>query len=396
MRYLVVIALLFFNLFASDLAFDYLNWMRVQAGLVPLKHNEALKKAAALHAEYLLQNKAIGHSEQTGKRGFTAKKPFDRALIAGFGSRFVLENISYGEKDAFGSIDTLFASIYHRLAFLNPYYDLVGIAKKSSDSYRFKRVYVYELGNSLLDAACRSKNVPDAGMVYTNICMGGRPLSKEVYDASLKQAALLAPKLILWPYPGARDIPPAFYEEIPDPLPECSVSGYPISVIFNPAKSSLDVSIEEFSLFQDGRKIEARLLTHLNDPNKKLREFEYVLMPLQRLEFGRGYDVVLRYKDERGVHEKRWSFHTKNAPFTLVKLKSKTIVHTYKLYTLYKEPSHCNDTITGFWIRCQRGVRYSFRRNDKNSYNILLKSKRSRSCKIRVNKEYYRLNISRK
>jgi hypothetical protein len=166
-----------------------------------------------------------------------------------------------------------------------------------------------------------------------------------------------------------------------------------VSVSFNRAKISSDIKIVEFSLFRNGRKIETRLLTALNDPNKKLREFEYVLMPLRRLEFDKRYDVVLRYKDEKGEHEKRWSFHTKKAPFEVVKLALEAALRSNKLYTLYKEPDHCNDTITGFWIRCQRGVRYSFRRNDKNSYNIRLKSKRPRSCKIRINKKYFRLDM---
>ncbi len=314
MRYWVVTALLFFNLVAADLAFDYLNWMRVQAGLMPLKNNSTLEKAATFHAQYLIANQEVGHFEKKS-RAFYGKTPFDRAIKAGFAARFVLENISYGDKDVFASIDTLFASIYHRLAFLHPYYDSIGIATIYEKDYKYKNLTTYLLGNSRLAEICRSALQPDAGMVYTNLCANAKPVLKSTVDQILLQTASQAPKVILWPYPGAVNIPPVFYEELPDPLPECSVSGYPISVTFNPARTA-DVQIERFELLHVDKPVECKLLHKTNDPNKKLRDYEYVLMPLQRLKYNTEYKVILWYRDQEGLHKFFWKFQTQKGPFS--------------------------------------------------------------------------------
>ncbi len=49
-------------------ALKYLNYIRVNTGLIPLKENLYLKKAAKNHAKYLVQNRTIGHFEDTNRK----------------------------------------------------------------------------------------------------------------------------------------------------------------------------------------------------------------------------------------------------------------------------------------------------------------------------------------
>jgi len=56
-----------------------------------------------------------------------------------------------------------------------------------------------------------------------------------------------SPDFVIWPPEGAVEVSPVFYEEIPDPLPDYEVSGYPLSVQFNPGLYS-SVRLRNFTL----------------------------------------------------------------------------------------------------------------------------------------------------
>ena len=57
---------------------SYLNSIRTKAGLIPLKANSHLNKAATSHAKYLIQNQTHGHYEKKGKYTYTGKTPSAR------------------------------------------------------------------------------------------------------------------------------------------------------------------------------------------------------------------------------------------------------------------------------------------------------------------------------
>ncbi len=384
----ILLFAIFFCIAQASEGFDYLNWYRIHSGASLVKEDRALQKMALAHARYLAINNKIGHQEQRGLAGFTGTTVFDRAVSARSPSRMVVENISYGERDFFASLDTLFAAIYHRLAFLRPFYDEVGIAKVRSGG-RYKRIYVYTLANSRLQQLCRSATEPQSGYVYTNLCSDGRKIAKRTYDLAMKMVAQNAAPIIIWPSNGAV-VDPAFYEEYPDPLPQCSVSGYPISVTFNPVYLG-DVVLDRFELFEHGRRVAAKLLTYTTDPNRKIKPYEYALMPIKRLKFATKYDLLLRYRSGGSLKEIRWSFRTKKAPFTLQSVKKRMKLRSNHYYTFYYEPKDCKDVITSIWMRC-RGTKSRYKMIDKNSFNAIFKG--AGSCQLHINGKKYLLQIS--
>lgn len=122
------------------------------------------------------------------------------------------------------------------------------------------------------------------------------------------------PDAVVWPASGAQDIPPAFFIEEPDPLPDLGVSGYPVSIQFNPAAGAL-VDMQEFRLFRlDGEtrtKIEqVRLLDHASDPNQLLGTHEFALFPLQRLDWGAIYVVLVDVQLDGRPRRFEWQFQT--------------------------------------------------------------------------------------
>ena len=132
---------------------------------------------------------------------------------------------------------------------------------------------------------------------YRRPCAGPVELRTEYLDA--QDAARLAdrPTLVTWPPAGADDVPPAFFIEEPDPLPDREVAGYPLSVQFNPG-SVQRVEIRGFSLYREpavGRDPIAptRLLDRHSDPHEVLTAFEFALFPLDRLDWATRYRAVV-------------------------------------------------------------------------------------------------------
>ena len=178
------------NLWAEDPLF-YLNYIRQKAGLISLSENPLLNKAALNHARYLVAKGIISHFEEQGPY-FTGETPGDRLDFVGYAYNYIFENISQGDESWTESIDYLLAGIYHRCNFLSFKIQEIGLA-------RIDNIFVYEL-------ALPTDQTP---FILNN------------------------PSVIKWPEEGTV-IPPGFYFEEPDPLPDIGVSGYPISIHFNP------------------------------------------------------------------------------------------------------------------------------------------------------------------
>lgn len=434
--------------FAQPVEFEQVNELRTQAGLPTLLPDTQLTVAAAGHAAYLDRHRDPGdassgvsaHGQVRGMPGFVGESPVERVLAAGYPHRRVLENVSMGFDSGRDAIDGLMTAIYHRLTFLDPFADRLGVAigKQSrvfvlgrSDIQslceappdqavfrtpvdclgRTMRQGYYEalcadlpdqaiyrpphpvscpngrrLNAAFMDRLCRKPPLQaraarigrhfkpcdndlriDAdwflglcdGRVqgalyrasgrYFEICRPPRRVSAEWFEAqceTLPKEALYTdslrfrrpcarpidvrseyiealdkerlarlPLAVLWPPDGARDVPPAFFIEEPDPLPDRDVAGNPISIQFNPARARR-AQMRGFKLYRltgdDAVEVShTRLLDSDNDPNKVLRPYQFALFPLSRLDWGTRYRAVIDAHIDGEPHRFETNFTTR-------------------------------------------------------------------------------------
>jgi len=355
LRLLIVFLLTFVAIDAKEnqSALGYLNSIRQNAGLIQFKPNNQLNKAARSHANYLLRQQKNGHYEKMGRKGYTGKTPSDRVVKAGYASKAVMENISVNAKTSDKSIDILFAAIYHRFVFLNFDQDEIGIGSASTKKKRrITSAFVYNLGSSTVSKLSQGFFSKQNGFFYMqNLC---------------KESSVNVPEYL-----------PVFYTENPHPLPGSKVSGYPVSVQFNPVSYS-NVKLEKFRLFDaDGKEIKkSKVLTHKNDKNHRFTKLQFALMPLKRLEYGTTYRVEFEAVADGKRVKKRWQFTTKKPKGTLYKItKKKTRIKVKKgeKIVLYFEP-RSNKDILGR-VRYTGKLRTTYL--DKNTLLVTLPNKRS-------------------
>ena len=124
--------------------------------------------------------------------------------------------------------------------------------------------------------------------------------------------------VVMWPPDQATHIPPAFFEEDPDPLPDYSVSGYPISIQFNPATTT-KVELATFRLFAwTGNGLEfswkevtdTRVLDQHSDPHKVFSALQFALFPLQRLQWATRYRAEVEGWVDGEYRQYGWEFQT--------------------------------------------------------------------------------------
>ncbi len=325
-------------------AYAYLNKLRVSAGLTELAPNSLLQQSAFNHANYLADNFQGGHFETEGVSGFTGVEPKDRTSQVGYHSLTVSENVSANNSNSTDSIDGLMSAIYHRLGFLDLVNDEVGIGIAHVSKPNSYSAYVYNMGNSQYNALCQGDAFTGAGSYYLEVCQPNINLDAVAFDAVTQQAQGNNPTLVLWPVEGDNKVLPAFFEESPDPLPDYSVSGYPISIQFNPLNFTT-VKLNEFKLYQDVDNVEVkptRLLNNQTDPNSNLTELQFALFPLTRLEWNTAYRVEAKYVS--GEEEKTlvWRFKTRSLGvpfFTLSGNGEKLTVPTTAEFAVYVPPT---------------------------------------------------------
>ena len=192
----------------------------------------------------------FGHyeDEATYPEGFTGVTPTNRGEYTGYKSS-VSENITGGDNSVEESIEGLFAAIYHRFGFLSFDTDEVGIGIDSSVSYVYGSAYGYDMGNGQINILCEGTSYTGSGGYYYGVCADySFQIETSLYLTAQDANRLANPAIVRWPYPGQQDSIPVFYEESPDPLPTCGVSGYPVSVQFNPAKTG-PVAMTSFKLY---------------------------------------------------------------------------------------------------------------------------------------------------
>lgn len=366
-------------------ALFYLNDIREAMGMNTLSENTQLRTAAQAHADYLVRNRVASHDENPSLPGFTGKTPTDRAFKAGYLSSQVLENLSTKNKDAKHSVNGLFSAIYHRFAFLDVGIDEVGVGVAQESKDPENNAFVYLMGNSHINALCRQKPFKGYGRYMYHVCQDESfRISQKRFDKARDANKLLNPKVVLYPYDGQEDVPPAFYSEIPDPLPDYEVSGFPVSVTFNDHFFH-NVELLSFTLYKDGDKPvhEVRLLNQENDPNGRFNKYEFALFPLKRLAYDADYRSEIVYLEKGKKKRLSWRFHTKIPNETMIRITQPEMTITVekgKSYLLYIVPIDEHDVVEGVtfpedvYVRFVDNSTLRLKADESDSFDI--KSKR--------------------
>ncbi len=336
-----------------DGGLSYLNTLRTYVDMIPLQYEVHLEEASQNHATYLTNNNLFAHIESADNSGFTGVTPSDRTRYTGYEHAIVGENISSSNRGVEESIDTLFSAIYHRFGFLNYDYDELGIGFSQSDVYTYGNVYNYNMGISPLRILCEGTEQINGGAYYENICLDStKQIAASSFTIAYEENKLQNPARVIWPYHGASNISPVFYEESPDPLPECSVSGYPVSISFNSLKNGA-ITIDNFKLYDSNNQevTDVKLMDQKNDPNQHFTEFEFALFPMKRLEWDSKYHVEIAYHDGDISKIETVDFKTASLPYPYFNVTTSGEIFEVgvnKTTLFYLSPAHCNDKLTTF------------------------------------------------
>ena len=375
-------------------ALSILNEIRETMGMNALMPNSRLQMAAQAHADYLVRNHTVSHSEMEGLPGFTAKTPAGRAFRAGYLSSQVLENLSAQTRDARHSIDGLLSAIYHRFAFLNVGIDEVGVGLSQDPKDPENNAFVYVMGNSYLDGLCREKSFKGYGRYLYHVC---RDKSFRVAQKRFSEAKnankINNPKVVVYPYDGQQEVPPAFYSEIPDPLPDYEVSGFPVSVTFNDFFFD-KVELLRFRLYREGGRVATpvRLLSRKSDPNGRFSDHEFALFPLERLAYDTDYKAEIVYRHRGRKRYLGWQFHTKVPSERMLRITAREATIAIKKdesYLLYIVPLNPHDVIEGVVFPDDVYVRFV----DNNTLRLKLMSHRDDSFDIKSKYHTIHVNI---
>jgi len=260
----------------EQLALDYLNALRVSAGLPAMAYDLSLGQAASRHASYLKANPGSpAHQETPGALGFCGERPWDRGEYWGYLDS-VAEVVAY-EGPAEAAVEAWLETIYHRLPLVHPANTEMG--------------YGYAGG---LREPGGTFNVINSGS-------GG--------DASGE------PETVPWPYPGQTGVRTSWRGlESPDPLRlypgTTGPVGYTISLTFTSQPSSL--TLTSWTLTgSDGSRPGAMTFSPANDDWLK---DTVALIPYQPLAPLTTYAVslagVVDYGQGPGPYGRSWSFAT--------------------------------------------------------------------------------------
>lgn len=360
----------------TDDAYSYLNQLRQRADMTDYQRNATLERAALNHAIFNTTNAIQGHYEQAGLTGFTGVAPKDRTANAGYRSLSVSENVSWDNNPnstSKYSIDSLMSAIYHRFGFLTFNYNEVGvgISKTAQDN-----AYVYNMGNADLNALCQGVAFSGSGRYYENVCQPNVKIDATRFESATTLTQGKNPVIVQWPANNDTDVPPVFYEESPDPLPDYSVSGYPVSVQFNPL-SFTTVTVNSFQLFNAADNTEvspARLLNSQTDPNKKFSPLEFALFPLQRLAWNTTYRAEVNYTSNQGSDTLVWQFKTRDvgAPLYTIEAKGEVIPvpNDSSSVVVYVPPTSSYADMGGYHFRYPSGMTLQTEPIDSNTVKI--------------------------
>lgn len=357
------------DVFPMDVAYEKisarsaLNSIREAMGMNSLLQNDLLNIAAQGHADYLVANRASSHYEREGNPAFMGVKPVDRTLLANYASKHVSENLSTHTSNAERSIDGLFSAIYHRFGFLSFGIDVIGVGVTQERKHPSNSAFVYVMANSALARLCHEESFHGSGRYYYNICKdSSKHIGDKAYQEALNSIKKYNPEVIVYPYDGQIEVPPVFYDESPDPLPNHEVSGFPISIAFNDYYIS-KVTLLSFKLYDDkNHEIEdVLLMDKSNDPNQRFTDKQFALFPLQRLDYNKEYRVEVNYRVGHKNHALRWYFQTQKPTEALhiVKGDNSTIsLRKGESHVLYFPPLNAHDMLKNIQFPASVDVRF--------------------------------------
>ena len=363
-----------------DEGYWHLNEIRQSAGLVKYANSTALSAAAANHADYLVTNQLTGHYEEMALFGASGVSPADRAKAQDYLARSVNEVISYFDTPE-RALDDLMAAIYHRLALLSLHHNEAGIGAALGDNDdRIKSAFVVKMGLAEMDQACRESDLSGNQRGVRAACHDQIPVERDRFFEIHNDLAASNPEAILWPPRDADDIPPAFFEEEPDPLPDYSVSGYPVSVQFNQYFVP-SVRVDSFRLFRvhDGAEIDViPWLDRSADPNNRLSALEAVIFPKERLDWDTLYRVELNYEIEGEWTFTSWNFRTRALDEQLMTWSGqgqRLDFESKKSYAVYIPPTAEQPRIGSINYQYPQGTRIQAEFIDGNTLGITIEGR---------------------
>ncbi|HEX7928499.1 MAG TPA: CAP domain-containing protein, partial [bacterium] len=315
-------------------------------------------RTATDHALYLQRNRVQSHDQVSGRPGFTGRHPTDRARHVGYVAAGVSENLAQGMDTVTGAVEDLMTAIYHRFGFLAVGIDELGVGwapGKASET-----PWVFNMSDAGLNAWCAK---PPAEAVftppgtYTQLCgEGSARLKLAAVEAQQRRLPMANPPWVLWPPPDYTSVPPAFFEETPDPLPDRSVSGYPVSIQFNRYKVRA-VALREFRMVAVGANGAAqdvgpvRRLDQRTDPNHEFSTLDFAWFPLDRLAWNARYRVAADFDVDGKPQHFEWEFRTKDLGMPVIPVAGADPVIALRPnldYALYLAPTDQVPSLSGF------------------------------------------------
>ncbi len=192
----------------------------------------------------------------------------------------------------------------------------------------------------------------DSGRYY-RVCNNDFEIKSEYLERLHSEALDGVSEAVLWPADGVTDIQPVFYDEDPHPTPDLPMTGYPITVEFNPDKVK-QVSIMGFTLevadseaMGGWRAVEpVRQLDQLNDLNALLSEYQFAWFPIERLEWGAHYRYRIDALVDGVFRQYSAGFDTTALPVPLyqVNAESGQVTVNDNHFILYRPPDAYDNT----------------------------------------------------
>ena len=360
-------------------ALNYLNDLRIGAGLVPFHSHSQLNKAARNHANYLTNHLTFGHKEKPQYEDFTGEFASSRVTYAGYATHQVIENVSTHNQSYKESVNGLFAAIYHRLAFLDFRADAIGIGISQNKYKRSQTAFVYDMSSNSLES------------LYKNT----KNISSKQINIALEKNKKLNKSVIIYPFNMQKAVPPAFFDELPDPLPEHRVSGFPISISFNSFYYK-EAKLLKFKLYDNnGIQVTNTLkFDHKTDPNKRLEKLDFVLFPLNRLSWNSTYHVKFSAIIDNELVNKEWSFSTQkfNIPLHIVKNnRGLYLMKQMDSHIFYFPPSSKVDLLHDISYPSNIDIEFI----DKNTIKLTALSHKKEKQRLLIGKHQLTLNIQK-
>lgn len=269
-------------------AYALLNNERQNCGFGLLAQSAALDKAATAHADYLLWNLTLGHSETVGLKGFTGATTNDRAVAAGYGSSYASE-VAWSPTILPGigvqGVRVFLSTPYHGATTLSGFHD-VGFGIRSS-----------------------AELVNHPGNMGAYVINFG-------YLRTMQDMA--AGDVRLYPCAGSTGVLPVFPGESPNPLPGRDLrsrpAGHPLMVF---GRQSTPVAITSASLINVATGAAVPLMapvTSANDPNRAVMQHWSYVFPDVALTPNTQYQATLAGTSNGVAFSRTFAFTTGTNP----------------------------------------------------------------------------------